>query len=335
MQFALSFLPLLTHSLDKLIDLIMSQAKIPLLKTSKSNRNRLLKWIDVDPALRPYRFWGKERLEEELNRRKVLFKKGSNVEDLCWKLANNDNGSDVAESGNENEASTTIDGILSKILEWAFLRPEKRKGDRDARSIGIKNESRMTKGFWDDHADPNNQNKIALLGKILGIYSVGMVAKKGKPHVKSSMDGLVLCKEDGKEPRAVPLEIKTRVSVEQVQEAEAVAAKNVGVEYMIGDVVYGSCNSESIAYWIPSSQERIQILHHAYACKATEVVFLVGHNKRLIYGVQVKFDGALLDSYGDIMDFLYDSYFASFYSEANIMPTSKVSTILESCAMSK
>ena len=52
-----------------------------------------------------------------------------------------------------------------------------------------------------------------------------MVAKKGRPFIQSSLDGVVVCTNHEEEAEIIPFEIKTRVGALQVQDTEEIAEK--------------------------------------------------------------------------------------------------------------
>ena len=192
--------------------------------------------------------------------------------------------SDEDQTNTEEESETR--GILSQVVQWAFLRPEKIK-DADARSIGISNKDCLLKCFWNDHQDPHSHSKILEIGKVYSIYNVGMVAKKDFPYIKSSIDALVVSQKDEDNTKVIPIEIKTRVRDSRIQEAKEVTMVQSGANFVVGDVVYGSCCCAEIHQWIPNSEEQAKIIHHAFTLGLKEAIFLFGYNMRLIYGVHI------------------------------------------------
>ena len=50
-----------------------------------------------------------------------------------------------------------------------------------------------------------NPNCLYQMGSIVALYTAGMVAKKGKPFTKSSLDGVAVCNLLGEDSQIVPL----------------------------------------------------------------------------------------------------------------------------------
>ena len=220
------------------------------------------------------------------------------------------------------------------FVEGSFLRPETRKSDKDARSIGLLNKSRMMEIFWTDNFDPENLNRLCQI-KVIGVYTAGMIAKKGEKYVKSSLDGVAVVEMGGLDKEIIPLEIKTRVSVSNVERAEELAKENTGSNYTFGEAVYGSCSSNEIERWIKSAHERIQLLHHAYTTGSDKALFLFGDSRRILYGVLVCFEDEVLEAYSEVLKYLYESNLEQFYQDENIMPTEEIKKILQSKSMKK
>ena len=67
---------------------------------------------------------------------------------------------------------------------------------------------------------------------------------------------------------------------------------------------------------IPNKSERIQILHHAHAYGCKQTTLLVGGPEgHLLYGLIVTFEDELLEAYGEVLEFFFNSGLNVFYSQ--------------------
>ena len=100
---------------------------------------------------------------------------------------------------NNNQNNSTTNSIeltpLAAILQFSFLRPEKKMSERRAAKIGQKNESKFLRQFWELHTTSklNVPDGIAPM-PINVIYRPGLVCRKGDSNtfVKDSADGVVV-----------------------------------------------------------------------------------------------------------------------------------------------
>jgi hypothetical protein len=100
-----------------------------------------------------------------------------------------------SESNNE-EAKLAKLAPLITLLKQSYLRPQKRREDRSATSIGHRNEEPFIKAMWNEYHNSNDKapDRFSFEGlNIHSIYRPGLVRRKGANFVKGSADGLAVC----------------------------------------------------------------------------------------------------------------------------------------------
>lgn len=123
--------------------------------------------------------------------------------------------------------------------------------------------------------------------------------------------------------------------VHQIQKKNIADIKgsSTRADSVVGDAVYlrvSALYQELLAELIPSSSEKIQLMHHAYTYDREKVAYLVGDpNGDVLFGPVVTFEPELLTSYDEVLQFLYNNGLNLFYgSDIDDVPLDLIEGIL-------
>ena len=169
--------------------------------TTVNNGKKIGEWMKVSRASRPYFLmtntkiiaYGKKIKAKKLQGNKEnIIKKILEQKEKNKQGTNNDNHNDNEE---DNKNDTEQLAPLVAILQYSFLRPQKKKSDRNTAKQGHENEEKFLKEFW----ELNKQSKLTLYGEstpiaMKAILRPGLEAKKEceETFVKDSADGVVV-----------------------------------------------------------------------------------------------------------------------------------------------
>ena len=125
------------------------------------------------------------------------------------------------------------------------------------------------------------------------------------------------------ELRLMPVEVKSRVSVNTAEEAIKQLRQCVGAEDWDESrrqmFSFDSSNSRLLdllgSELFPKrrSQEMFQLLHHAFVYSVDEVLMLVGNDSHFLFAIRIKFLQDLLIAYAKLVDVFYEKWFKIFY----------------------
>ena len=131
--------------------------------------------------------------------------------------------------------------------------------------------------------------------------------------------------QEQEDQRLLPVEIKSRVSHNTIEEAQKCLESVVGIsEYERGEKYMFSfrADDEKFHQLIESSldpkrlsRELFQLLHHAYVFGSTQVLLIVGMGNQFQFAVRVDFPGLLFEAYGRLIGMCFDKWFCPFYKE--------------------
>ena len=218
-----------TNSISWIISLVYKSPfeNIPYAAASR----KIFKWLGTsdlgDRRRRPFLMLNKDQLIEEGRKRNLPVStcRRKKKEDLIsffldHPAASNDTGrqaNDISHQANNtnrqvnntsrranNSSRQAVNGTtqpdngdldpLVLFLDQSFLRPQQKKTERTAASIGHKNEPIFLQQFWqhcESERASGRNNEFSKM-KIDGIYRPGLVRNKSQPFVKGSADGIII-----------------------------------------------------------------------------------------------------------------------------------------------
>ena len=301
----------------------------------------------------PYGFWTAKEDEIELRKRiglRALKTKPKKKMDRIQILHHLDDHPDEATSREQQdeEIGDLRYAILNGAVSRAFLRPLEGDEKKEAK-LGHQNEKPYLRQYYYD-----GKAGIVPGVSLCEVRECGLAMKTGRPYIRDSADALGFELLDDEEIyaddneyydaiKSHPVECKCRCgkgsdgTLAQAIKIQKKIAALGGLDYQrrldTGLAVYTQVSSSQhqfIAELIPKASERIQVLHHAYTYGANKTMFLVGNSAgKVIYGVMVKFDEQLLESYGQSTDYLYNNGLNIFYeSNPSDLPISSIKSVL-------
>jgi hypothetical protein len=257
-------------------------------KDQKKNAEKLLKWLDVPPARRPFINLTKAKLIEacisKFGGKRSFFEASSN-EDLIGRLANyQTDPSYIAQSARNTipqGASVNIN-LLMKIINSSFLPKLSAKGkeySKAGHNLEVPFARRLLK---------HSRLGITKI-KVDEIYRVGLVSKEGEAYAKASCDFIAVATVEN-EKVLVGVECKARVTPgthqRERRHAEFLSRFQEGVS-LSSPSSAGTSNSELYTVidaavatnfhdYVDAPHEAVQVLHQAYVCSFSYVLLLVG-----------------------------------------------------------
>ncbi len=212
-------------------------------------------------------------------------------------------GSEESDNGTNNAVRTmndTVDAtpikkaILAAMLSRSFMKPlqgDKREHCRN----GHKNELPIGRNMMNDI----NNKKLFPGFKVVSLHRVGLVAKKGHPYVKDSIDFIAFVLDESiAELELCGVEVKSRLSSTTVNKEKEFKRKSG----RSGKDEYLRVSSNEAHKYIQNVSERYQILHHAYTYGFEKVVHVVANPcSKIISGTVVEFNNQILQSYGEVL----------------------------------
>jgi len=286
----------------------------------------LKKWFSASNTARVYMFHAKDALIAKVARLSgVRLNSSLSIDSMIKEIvkilgANQGGGGEDTVAGEQQEppqVNTNVSDISRKIMQTllvnSFMKPLTSEA-REHCKMGHKLELPIGKSWMDDF---NNKKKLEGY-KILSLHKVGLVAKKGSPWAKDSID-FVACIENKMDP-ALPclelwgVEIKSRVKNATITREREHMRKLRRKKYeMIG--------SDKVAMFVEQSSERHQILHHAYVWGLEKVAIVIGDKGgRVISGTIVDYNENVLQAYGKVVDKIKDLALDWAYTDEPIIP---------------
>jgi hypothetical protein len=138
----------------------------------------------------------------------------------------------------------------------------------------------------------------------------------------------------------MPIEIKARVAHSTFYSERNQLEANLGfAAFEEGEPVYTEIDAEggNLHKWIPKHKESFQLLHHVAVRDARKGLFLVGNNKKVMYGVFVTYSDNLITAYRAILKDLFNRSLKPFYEQHHDLqlPQEKIEMIIASKEMKK
>ena len=189
---------------------------------------------------------------------------------------------------------------------------------RAACDVGHKMEPKLAQNFIKD-VNGGKLDSACNLKRVLGAYTTGLAGKRSCPHVKDSIDLILVVEvgmDDGSTAREVwGCEMKTRVARNTMVEEIAFQRKKHGPD-ATEDSVYTTCHHNFLHDQVHKLSERCQLLHHAYVYNLDKIVYLVRDNMgEILHGNIITFDEEILTSYGKVLQDMYDITLSWAYEE--------------------
>ena len=121
----------------------------------------------------------------------------------------------------------------------------------------------------------------------------------------------------------MPVEVKSRVSINTIDEAVECLRTCVGLDdweedkpYMFSMAATDSRFAKLIGSKLdPNRKKRelFQLLHHAYVYNVNKVLLIVGSNRNFLFAVEVEFNDDLLSAYDMLIELFYKKWFHIFF----------------------
>ncbi len=272
-------------------------------RQSRVGESLLKKWFLASNAERLFMFYSKEALIRIGGQKFNLeLPQNLSIERLVKRLADKivqsgtiHNGSSTQQS--PNDEMTIIQAISKAILKRSFMKPLKGK-IREHCKMGHKLELPIAIEMMNDL----NERQVLPGFKVISLHGVGLVGKKDCPWAKDSIDLIAVVKKDSSSTIELwGLEIKSRQTSNTIN-----GEKNFLQES--GRAKYKKIQWRDAFSQIMKSDERFQILHHAYVYEFTTVGIIIGNNGgNVISGTFVDFDeDDILNSYGNVLKKIKD-----------------------------
>ena len=244
-----------------------------------------------------------------------------------------DNDPSFQQTANERDPAHNplMHAVLAGIVKRGFLQPLDKNEKKEAR-LGHQNEPKYLAQYYED----SKKGRVPGI-EICDIKRPGMAMQENRSYVRASADAIAIehkrddddVDDDFDLMTSHPVECKCRAqlgwngSLARAKSIQTKVARELGQSeeatiYGRGEAAYlkiSSSQHKLIETLIPDKSERIQILHHAYTYSCNKTTFLVGGPEgNLLYGLIVTFEDELLNAYGDVLEFLYNSGLHLFYS---------------------
>ena len=161
-----------------------------------------------------------------------------------------------------------IEQLLKQSFQINF------KGARkSACMIGHRNEPTIVKYFARDA----NSGLLPGVKRVLAVFTTGLVAKRGSPYIKDSIDALAIIEKDDENSsnELWVIEVKSRVSTDEISKEMKFQRKRYNLDNHLSKM-YSETNESGLHADIRKLIERTQILHHASVYNLTKMMFLVG-----------------------------------------------------------
>jgi hypothetical protein len=251
-------------------------------------------WIIASNYKRMYIGYTKKSLDTIAKERRCkLVKASMNIGAIIEALAKDDSDNASGGGANTSENKCKIDTIKA-ILKWSFMKTLTGSA-KEYTSLGHKLETPILLAFMNEI----NSNDETINGNDLFVrsaFKIGLVEKIDSPYAKDSIDFLAVVSDQGVN-KCWGVEIKSRLSNNTASMEETISLDR--------DQKYIRCRSSSndMRKALHNSDERLQLLHHAYVYKVPSILYLAGNeNGQVIQGVLVDFEDHLLSCYGQVLE---------------------------------
>ncbi|KAL7459870.1 hypothetical protein ACHAWC_011885 [Mediolabrus comicus] len=246
------------------------------------------------------------------------------------------------------EYSPLVHVVLTAIIRRGFLQALTGNEKKEAR-LGHQNEEPYLTEYFND----SQLGRVPDIN-ICDIRRVGLAMHNDKPYVRDSADAIAFERRNGDqdggdyfdEMTSHTIECKCRAqsgydgSLRQAKNIRRKLLDTLDISARItaeanGHAVYkhiSSSQQDLLKKFIPNSNERIQILHHAYTYSRKRTTLLVGGpDGKLLYGIIVTFEDDVLNAYGQVLDFLYNSGLHLFYAaeKAGDLPLDTIKNVID------
>lgn len=188
-----------------------------------SQRTFMKEFYSSHNCYRSLMCYGKNVLISTCSFMRLKYKKDSSrvkLRKLLSETTTNNNVQNTHHNNNDQRYKKTKRRVIQSILDGTFQ--TKLTGEKkEACNIGHKNESKLISNFVSLFSNSQNNRSSSIdsaikIEKIVAVYSVGLVAKKGNIAIKDSIDGIVVLQVRKENNRVVEeiwgIEVKTRVS---------------------------------------------------------------------------------------------------------------------------
>lgn len=192
--------------------------------------------------------------------------------------------------------------IIKAVLERSFMKPLKGPS-REYCQMGHKLELPIGSDWM---RDVNEKNLLPGF-KVISLHTVGLVAKVDRLWAKDSIDFLAFVVNEAKEVQLWGVEIKSRQTFATITKEKEVIRQLKRAKYEMIDEGRAS-------RYVHKSDERFQLLHHAYVYGLSRIALIVGNNSgKVISGTIVNYSNDGLEKYGTVVDKLKDLTLAWAY----------------------
>jgi len=304
---ATSFLPTNDFVLREVYKLISGSAGDDEIK---SIQNKMIAFLGDQNERRKYHFHGRERLVTTCSAYRIKIQTSNQEKTIINKIAEFEKD----ESTSNELPAITFDDIKMQSTERLLGQSFQTKfvgSKKAACETGHRNESKVANNFANDVAAGLLKGVVDFI--LLGMYTTGLVAKKGMPYVKDSIDVILHVEMADGEQDMWGCEIKSRVSASEAAKETTFQRHRHGAQGC-GTRKYTMLHQNFLHHDIQKLTERCQLLHHAYVYNIKTMVYLVGEtNGKILHGNIISFQQDFLDSYGLVLKDMYPTSLSCFY----------------------
>ena len=231
----------------------------------------------------------------------VTEQRGINTEGRQEGAPNQNEQRGIAQSAgrqNVDPLATITQEVVKALLEKSFMKHLK-GASRDHCAMGHKLELPIALDWVNDIHEKKLFHGFSF--KIVSLHKVGLVAKKDSPWAKDSIDFIAfIYNEEFSCIELWGIEIKSRQTVGTISKEKDLLRK-------LRRRKYERIGADDVFKYMHKSDERWQLLHHAYVYGFDRIALIVGnHGGKVISGTVIDYDENLRDDYGRVLKKLKD-----------------------------
>ena len=287
-----------TNVVKEMILLIQGRIRPDTDRVRTSGNNLLKKWLKATNSSRLFMFINKNALVRIAAGPPYGMKlRSSETYDvLIEKLVHLENKRNETNNNPVSSAQTRSmeEEIMKALLERSFMRPLKGIAKEHC-AMGHKLELPIAIDWMNDVHEKKLFHGYHF--KILSLIKAGLVAKKGYPWVKDSIDFIAsIYNEESSEVEIWGIEIKSRQTIATLNKEKEHIRKLKRRKYEIID-------SKDVFSHIKSVEESWQLMHHAYTYGFEKVALIIGGNDgKVVSGTVVRYGNEIHSSYGEVLN---------------------------------
>lgn len=201
---------LLGNNVTDLVNRLMSNN---VLEDVSVMKNKIVAFLSESNKRRKYHFYEREKLISTCSVYGIKFQPTNMEKTIITKIVLFEEderlSNDRPAESYDDVKMKSIGQVLCQSFQTRFVGAK-----RAACEVGHKNESLIAEKFVHDVED-GHLTGVCNLQKVLGVFTTGLVAKKGQSHVKDSIDLILLVETFDGEKELWGCEVKTRVAASE------------------------------------------------------------------------------------------------------------------------